>query len=392
VTESQEGAEWEPRSPETWRELDPLSHLDNRVNRDNLGRIAEAAAAAYLRLPAPLRWQAWREREIFASLWTSRSIVGAALADTSWLGVGRRWINGQRILAAIISTDLMLPPDPLDARAAYGLPSELDIPSLNPDIDDPAVPVVFEQTAGPVHYGVVGAGNWALTSDGVAPDDVAPMQSGDEIAGQDEWGARSLGTLAAIVSKENQIEPLMLSVAHVMGPLGRKVFAYRGGIRLVGKVIMSDCRLDAAIAEPTEPWHVDYRLRAGDEVPALPVPATSDMPVQMWGARSKHQQGRVHQALVVPAGAGAIGMLVPFTATIPAVPGDSGALIVAGPGPFPGVLPASTPGTGDPMNGSMLGMLLAGPNPRNPGANQEIWAVPLTEILELFRIQVWIRE
>jgi hypothetical protein len=398
MTESQEWADWEPRSPAAWRDLDPLAQLDNRENSDELGRIADAAAAGYLRLPAPLRRQSWREREIFASLWTNRSIVAPALVETSWLGVGRRRINGQRMLAAIVTTDVMLPPDPLDASAAYGLPAELEAPSRIPGIDGtavragPTVPVVLEQTAGPVHYRVVPPEYWSITSRGVALGDVTPMQSGDEIAGQDGWGARSPGTLTAFVSLEDQEQPLMLSVAHVMGQRGRKVIAYRGGTRVAGKVIMSDCRLDAAIAEPTEPWHVDYRLRAADEVPGRPVPATSDMPVQMWGARSKHQQGRVHQALVVPAGAGAIGMLVPFTATIPAAPGDSGALIVAGPGPFPGVPAASAPGTRDPLNGSMLGMLLAGPNPRNPGATQEVWAVPLTEILELFRVQVWVRE
>jgi hypothetical protein len=391
MTDNQEWDSWEPQSPAAWLELDPLSRFGDRADREELPRLAGAVLAGYQRLPAILRRQAWREREIFATLWDRRALMGPALAESSWLGVGRRWVDGRRILAAIISTEALLPPDPFDARAAYNLPEQLEVPSRIPQLAGPGVPVILEQTAGPVLYGSVKTGDWALTSSVDAWRDLAPLQSGDEVAGEDRWGARSPGTLAAIVSREHQLEPLMLSVAHVFGPPGRKVVAYRGGARAVGKVIMSDPGLDAAIAEPSEPWHFDYRLRAGDVLPALPVPATSDMPVQMWGAVSKYQQGRVDQALRVPAGAGAIGMLVPFSANIPSAPGDSGALIVAGPGPSPG-FPGATTGAQNLLAGAMLGMLLAGPNTRNPAHSPEVWAVPLAEILERFRLQVWVRE
>lgn len=401
MTENQEWENWEPQSLGGWLEVDPLSELVTRENQEDFERLAGAALAAYRRLPAALRRQAWREREIFASLWNRRSIVGPALVESSWLGVGRRWIGGRRILAAIISTETLLPPDSVEAREAYGLPGELEVPSRVPDVEGTSVPVVLEQTAGPVAYGggsvlfgVVGPGEWAIASCEEARRGIAPLQSGDEVAGEDRLGARSPGTLAAIVSREQRCEPLMLSVAHVFGPVGRKVIAYRGGVRAVGKVIMTDVGLDAAVAEPYEPWHFDYRLKAGDVLPALPVQATSDMPVRMWGSVSKYQEGRVDQALVVPAGAGAIGLLVPFSASIPSSPGDSGALIVTGPGSTPGSLgvAASASGTQDPLTGAMLGMLLAGPNPRNPGQRPEVWAVPLTEIIEKFRIQIWVHE
>ncbi len=394
MTENQEWESWEPQGPGAWLEADPLSRLATSENQEEFERLASAALAAYQRLPALLRRQAWREREILASLWNRRSMVGPALAETSWLGVGRRWIAGRRTLTAIISTETLLPPDSTEAREAYGLPAELEVPSRVPGVEGASVPIVLERTAGPVLYGVVKPGEWALASSEQARCDIAPLQSGDEVAGEDNWGARSPGTLAAIVSRDQSPEPLMLSVAHVFGPVGRKVIAYRGGVRAVGKVIMTNIGLDAAIAEPYKPWHFDYRLKANDALPALPVQATSDMPVRMWGSVSKYQQGRVDQALVVPAGAGAIGMLVPFSASISSSPGDSGALIVAGPGSTPGYLStaASASGAQDPLTGAILGMLLAGPNPRNPGQKPEVWAVPLTEILEKFRVQVWVRE
>jgi hypothetical protein len=393
MTEYQEWESWEPQNSGGWLEIDPLSRLAVRENQQEFARLANAALAAYQRLPAQLRRQAWREREILASLWSRRSVVGLALAETSWLGVGRRSIAGRRTLAAIISTETPLPPDPIEAREAYSLPPELEVPTRVPGVEGASVPVVLEQTAGPIRYGVVKPGEWALASSEQARNDVAPLQSGDEVAGEDRWGARSPGTLAAIVSRAQSVQPLMLSVAHVFGPVGTKIIAYRGGVRAVGKVIMTDIGLDAAIAEPYIPWHFDYRLKANDALPALPVQATSDMPVRMWGSVSKFQQGWVDQALVVPAGAGAISMLVPFSASIASSPGDSGALIVAGPGSTPGYLAAaSSPGSPDPLTGAMLGMLLAGPNPKNPGPRPAAWAVPLTEIVEKFQIQVWARQ
>ena len=164
-------------------------------------------------------------------MWSRRSIVGPALAETSWLGVGRRRIAGRRVLAAIISTETQLPPDPVEARDAYGLPGELEVPSRLPEVEGASVPVVLERTAGPALYGAVKSGEWALASSEQAKRNIAPLQSGDEVAGEDRWGARSPGTLAAIVSREQSLEPLLLSVAHVFGPVGRKVIAYRSGVR-----------------------------------------------------------------------------------------------------------------------------------------------------------------
>jgi hypothetical protein len=392
VADNREGEDWEPQSSGAWLEIDPLSARDLREDREELGRLARATFAAHQRLPSRLRRQAWREREIFAALWDHRSIVGPGLADSSWLGVGRRWIDGRRLLTAIVSTEAQLPPDPIDARIATGVPDEIESPSRIPGIETPMVPVVLERSEAPVLYGVVRPGQWALASSDDAMRDVAPLQSGDVVAGEDRLGARSPGTLAAIVSPEQDSRPLMLSVAHVLGPKGRKVVAYRGGVRGVAEVIDTDPGLDAAIARPLEPWHFDYRLRAGDSLPALPIPATSDMPIRMWGGVSQHQEGRVDQALRTPAGAGAIGLLVPFSAVILSAPGDSGALLVARPGTSFGSLATAAPAPGDPLTGAMIGMLLAGPNPRIPQPSPEVWAVPMMEVLERFRLQVWVRQ
>jgi hypothetical protein len=283
-----------------------------------------------------------------------------------------------------------LPPNPLDAHEAFDIPRELDAPSRLPGIGQESIPVVVERTAAPMPYGEVTPGDWGLASSGEAIRDVAPLQSGDSIAGEDRLGARSPGTLAAIVSRAQDNKPLLLSAAHVLGSPGQKVVAYRGGPRLVGEVIDSDAALDAAIVQPREPWHFDFRLRAGDMLPALPVPPTSDMPVRMWGAVSAYQEGWIDQALRMPAGAGKISMLIPFSARLPSAPGDSGALIVAGPGSTSGSSAAPATGTADPLTGSILGMLLAGPNQRIPYATPEVWAVPIIEVIERFGLQVWV--
>jgi len=381
---------WEPQDASAWLEVDPLARADARQDREQLLRLTQQALDDFRRLPPQWRRQSWREREIFGALWAERTIVPQVLAGDARIGVGRRVVAGRRVLAGIISTETLLPPDPEEARAAYSISSVLTVPSRVPGLasEQVTVPVVLEHSPSPVRLGQVVPPNWILASSGQASLEVAPLQSGDEIAGEDRWGARSPGTLAAVVSRETDNKPLLLSVAHVLGEKSRKVVARRGGSRYVGRVVDSDYALDAAIAEPSAPWHFDYRVRAGDTVPRSPIPPLSDMPVRMWGAVSKYQEGRIDKPYQAPVGAGAISMLVPFSAIITSAPGDSGALMVAGTGPISGLGPVGAANMR--LDGSMLGMVLAGPNPKLQTAQPETWAVPLTEVIERFRLQVWV--
>ena len=394
MAERREG--WEPEDGSAWLEADPVAHLPKPDGQDSevTFRIAEELSQGLLRLPVAMRRQAWREREIFAAFRRLGFRLGR-LEGRAWLGVGRRDVAGVRQLVAVFSVELTIPPDSESFRRSLDIPEFFFVPSIVAPAEEVPVPIFVEQAQSPSRYGTVSPGDWALGSSPEAVATLPPTQSGDAISGEDEYGLASDGTLTAIVSRKGDDLPLLLSAEHILGPIGRSVIADRPNKSKVAVVVDSDCRLDAAIAEPIGPFHLDYRAKAANNmVPAAYIPPTSDMPVQMWGARSNYQQGFIDQALRVPATAGRIGLLTPFSARLRSGPGDSGALILSGHGQAPALIADTQLAAGTDageLSGAMLGMLLAGPSPKIADPTLEVWAVPLIEILERFGLQVWVR-
>ena len=109
--------------------------------------------------------------------------------------------------------------------------------------------------------------------------------------------------------------PLLLGFGHVFRQAGYDVFDGQTIPKRVGKVRRLWSATDVALAELSSPYLCDYRFKGPDLVPAAPVIATGDMPVQMYGAKSGHQLGYLNQAVQIPASASAAGIFPMFTVT-----------------------------------------------------------------------------
>ena len=162
----------------------------------------------------------------------------------------------------------------------------------------------------------------------------------------------------------------------------------------VGKVGLVDC--DAAVCSLISPYLCDYRLKGVNMVPAAPVLATSDLPVQMYGAKSGHQLGYINKVCQVPSNATKSGIFPLFTADIPCAHGDSGALLITGRGATPPI-PSWQAGYMSPayiesMTCAMLGMLKAGPPPgADPNLRPEAYFTPMLEVFNDLQVEAWVR-
>jgi hypothetical protein len=166
--------------------------------------------------------------------------------------------------------------------------------------------------------------------------------------------------------------------------------------RIVGRVKGIDSDLDVGIAEISEPYLCDFRIKGPDLVPASPVIATSDMQVQMFGALSGHQTGFLNQGVQIPANAKTAGMFPMFTAEINCVHGDSGALLVTGNGTEPAVprwqRKHMAPAYLDCVTCAILGVLKAGPPPdADPSLRRQGYFVPILQVLNELSVEAWVR-
>lgn len=388
---------WEPRSASDWMRRDPFIECQVPVSPEFYERDQFTTFGAWSRLPPSLRRQAWREREIAARV-HSIAREWHHVPGIRAIGVGIRGEGAQRRLVGIILSESALPADTSLLHRQYDIPESLRVSSDIPE-EEAVVPLRIEPAAAPSRFqlGLVPPDRFVLTSSSPPlPARTPTLQAGDVVAGENPAGFRKPGTLCCIVSHQSDFQPLLLSAAHVLDNRGAKVVAYVPNPIEIGIVVDVDSGLDAAIAELNEPWIVDYRIKALNVVPAAPVMAYSDMPVQFIGGASGHQVGWLDVTNSIPVGGPSVGVMPDFRATIQAQQGDSGALLLTCHGrdsPFP----SSHAGAMysqyvESMTCAMLGLLIAGPSASlSPATRPQTYFRPILNILNRFGLQAWVR-
>lgn len=205
------------------------------------------------------------------------------------------------------------------------------------------------------------------------------LQSGMAVEGNHAGNQYVRGTLTAIAEENRQ--PVLVGAYHVFGAPGQTVTANGQSI---AQVTQAAPALDAAIAEP-----LDHTMPLSDTIAALgrrpgkPILPCTGVPVQYEGARSQRQQTHTidvayYAAPPIPSSPIPTGSPL-FSATIPAAPGDSGALLTTQQGNVPQRYLRQNPQLAALYDGAMTGMLLAGPDPPAPGP-QTILFCPIVDI------------
>ena len=161
----------------------------------------------------------------------------------------------------------------------------------------------------------------------------------------------------------------------------------------VAEVLRNDGVLDAALAAPGKPWTLDYRVKGLNVVPAPPIMPVTDMPVQFYGGKSRLQIGLIDQTNSIPAGAASLGIVPHIRCSIPAAPGDSGALLLSGHRLQPAFSSKQMSQTYiDASICSMLGMLVAGPPAELPAnVRRQVYFTSILQILDQFDLEPWVR-
>lgn len=420
--------DWEPVNPEEWERYDPIGPRADwpRVN-SNIERSAYSATILFdgwRRLPAILRAQVWREREIASYLyrnsgsWAERlpilEAVGVTKRSFSQFGgffpffpewdhpifyeywqairhgevlraqrvneeIRKRWgfsiINGQVLTGTLfISRSLPIVDELLNflrIRPLQDIGSK--ITNLSRYGLTSTVPISIEYSD-----------DFMLLAAGNIPQSI---RGGLLIRGEHPSGFRKPGTIATIAHDLNN-DCILLGAQHVLGDKGNKVILDG---QCIGEVIESDAFLDAAIAKILDPLKWDKVIKGLAISPSAPVFVTTGLSVQYQGGVSGSQFGTVDVVNRVAPGQYRVGSSPSFTVLADGKPGDSGSLIITGHGNqtnLPQAFINQNPQLANLYSNAMLGILLAGPGPGYPKQEPtKIIARPLLEIGARFNLR-----
>ena len=388
---------WEPRDPHEWLEIDPLLGAFRRseILTPNVEADAVSFHHAWSRLPGAMRSQVLREREIAAALVRALPEWRETVAGLSSVGVG---IRGRREpeLTAVFSVERELS-DRECSEIRERWSKRAAVESYAPEFKDAKpVPCVVEVRPIPTLLGKVPSGGFLFGKPDPTPHNAPVLQSGDRIGSESPIGIREYGTLTCLVSAAGSTVPLLLGSEHVFRQVGYDVLNGQTIPKRIGKVKKVWPATDVALAELSSPYLCDYRFKGPDMVPAAPVIATGDMPVQMYGAKSGHQLGYLNQAVQIPANASAAGIFPMFAVTIQCAHGDSGALLVTGNGTEPAVPMWQRKHMSseylDSLTCAMLGVLKAGSPPgADPSVRPQAYFIPMLQVLNELGVEAWVR-
>lgn len=388
---------WEPRDAYGWLETDPLLLAFRRA--EILTPSIEASVVsfhhAWIRLPKEMRAQALREREIAAALVQDMPEWRETIPTLSSVGVGIRNVREPELTAVFSVEQGLSDRECSEVRKKWS--NRASVESRVAEFKEAkTVPCVIEVRPTPTLLGKVPSGNFLFGEPDPTPHNAPVLQSGDKIGSQSPIGIREFGTLTCLVSTPGSTEPLLLGSEHVFRQVGYDALNGQTVPKRVGKVKRLWAATDVALAELASPYLCDYRCKGANMVPASPVIATGDMPVQMYGAQSGHQLGYLNQAVQIPANASAAGIFPMFTVTIHCVHGDSGALLVTGRGTDPPVpqwqQKLMSPEYIDSLTCAMLGVLKAGPSPgADPTVRPQAYFIPMLQVLNELGVEAWVR-
>jgi len=388
--------EWEPRDASGWFEADPLLRAlrGREISTPDVEATVRSFHHAWIRLPPGMRSQIAREREIAASLVESLPEWRTLALGLHSIGVGMR--GPEQRLTAVITVDYPLTAaewNEIRQRWAKFAQAQSRFPAFR---GTGSIPIAAELRPAPTLLGQVPSDNFLFGEPDPPPQEAPVLQSGDKVGSESPTGIREYGTLTCLVSEPHSIAPLLLASGHVFRNQDYAVVSNRNLPVKVGKVKVISRQTDIGLAELSQPYLCDYRVKGVDIVPASPVIATSDMPVQMYGAVSGYKLGYLNQAIQIPANATAVGMLPTFAVDIPCAHGDSGALLVSGRGAQPAVpewqRKHMSPAYLESLKCAMLGVLKAGPPPgADPNLRPQAIFVPMLHILNELGIEAWVR-
>jgi hypothetical protein len=414
--------DWEPVFVDDFMELDPLrlfvqAYLDDspskeefynqtsnqefRTNRENLLYEYQLWFAGWNRIPSYFRKQVWREREIASWMLQLRETWGL-IPNSTHICVSSRIVKRQRQLVGrvLISGDLTNIQEQLEFQLKHlDLPTTLTIPSIIKEYHNMEVPIEYTLWEPPQEYaiGIVPPNQFMMASD-PPPDAYVPtIRAGVRITVENSIGFLKTGTIGAIVSSRQNLEPLLLSNAHVLIEAGRIVCTSPPNSIEIGQVVSVNNQLDAGIAELNDPWLIDYRMKELDMLPAAPVPPYNGMPVQLVGGISGLKTGWVNNSNIMPLNSSKISLSPQISTDIVAVPGDSGSVLLSGhrhisalPSSFSGMTYSAFE---ESMKAAILGILVAGPSQSiAPTTRPETYFRIINEVLAVLDLQVWVRQ
>ncbi|HXR16414.1 MAG TPA: hypothetical protein VN777_09480 [Terriglobales bacterium] len=395
---AEERREWEPNHSYDWLQSDPLLPALAGIEIGTQSAEGETLSFhyAWMRSPAQMRAQAFREREIAATLVKLLPEWRSSIPGLYSVGVGQRNVPEPRLVAVLTLDQPLSDGEWYDIRQRWARSAR--IRSRVPEFDrnrDESVPIVSDLRPAPTLLGRVQSGAFLLGNPDPPPAGAPIVQNGDRIGSESPIGIREFGTLTCIVSEAGSVEPLVLGSGHVLRQANFHLLSASGATVRVGKV-KNVVRSDAAVATLDSPYLCDYRLKGLNLVPAAPILPTADLPVQMYGAKSGYQTGYLSKVNQIPANATSIGMFPLFTADIPCAHEDSGALLVTGRGTSPPV-PAwqaqqMNAAYLDNITCAMLGMLNAGPPPgADPMLRPEAYFTPVLQVFSDLGVEAWVR-
>lgn len=396
---------WEPREAAEWIVYDPLALALQRQDLLYIDkeRGATALHAAWMRLPPMLRDRIRREREIAATLVDFAPELRKIVPEAFAIGVGAHAGRNGVKLMAVVNCEQGPSVDELEELTELWdkhsrIPTRVESPESN---QDAPVQIDLKIAPQPVVYGrQLPVGSHLYSDPDPAPPSAPVLQSGDAVGSESPVsGVRDFGTLTCIVSDPGSNIPMLLGSGHVfeVGGVGGKVISGRSGLTYVGTVRTIDSKADAAVAALVAPYVCDCRLRVSDLVPAAPVIASVNLPVQMHGPVSGRQTGYINQTNVVPISLKKNVKLTPmFTADIACAPGDSGALLATGLDKRPPFskkqLVQMSRAYVECMTCAMLGMLKAGPpSGADPLQRPQGYFAPIFDVLDALRVEPWVR-
>lgn len=419
--------EWEPKNPEEWERYDPIGPRADwpRLNT-NIERSAYSSTALFAgwrRLPAILRAQVWREREIASYLFRNSGSWAERLPILEAVGVTKRsyaqssnffpffpdwdhplfyeyWRSirhgdvrrAQRINEEIrrefgfsIVNGMILTGTLFISRALPIVGDLLDYLRIRPlqDIGSRISNLTRYGLSPTVPINIEYSDDFMLLSSVNLPQ---PIQGGLLIRGEHPSGFRKPGTIATIAHDWNN-NCVLVGAQHVLGDVGNNVILNG---QCIGEVIDSDAALDAAIARVFDPIKWDKTIKGLTISPSAPVFVTTGLSVQFEGGVSGSQYGTVDVVNRVAPGQYRVGSSPSFTVLADGKPGDSGSLIITGHGNqtnLPQAFINQNPQLASLYSNAMLGMLLAGPGPGYPKQEPaKIIARPILEIGARFNL------
>jgi len=248
-----------------------------------------------------MRTQVIREREIAGSLVHTLKAFREFVPGLYSIGVGIRGDRGE-LTAVITAEERVGAAEQKEVRRVWE--DRVQVPSPIPVMGNAApVQIVVEQRPAPTLLGKVPANHFIFGEPDPTPQNAPVLQSGDKIGSESPSGIREFGTIACIVHEQRSTTPLLLASGHVLRQKGWNVVSGRTTPpQVIGRVKGIDSDMDVGIAEISQPYLCDFRIKGSDLVPASPVIATNDMQVQMFGALSERcQHPDSHESDAVPA-------------------------------------------------------------------------------------------